>query len=138
MEESMADPVYFVVERSPEGEQPVIYYDRLPQRLSGKNATRDGLIYAVRMDVLPNAAKWMSMSLAELYRFYCEARDNKTLPPRYVEPMKASSEPAKRLEGQRRQSFERPWADLPAEPFPTVAELYLRARKARQQSGHDR
>ena len=58
----MNEAVYFVVEKVPTGEQAALYHDHLPPRLSGKNAARDGLVYAVRMDTLPNAATWLKMA----------------------------------------------------------------------------
>ena len=115
----MGEPVYFFVERHPRGEQPAICYGQMPRR---------GVVYGVRVDTLPNAATWLKMSLAELYAAYLKARDGKTLP---VDPKldAAASAPAQRAFGERRTPSPRPWAHLPAEPFPTVEDLDQRAAR---------
>jgi hypothetical protein len=71
--------VYFAVERTPTGEQAALYYDELPSQWRGQNATKNGLLYALRLDNLPNASAWLRMPLNELYEVYCRQRDKGSL-----------------------------------------------------------
>lgn len=113
---------HFVVERTPTGEQAVLYYDCLPPRLSDKNAQRNGLIYRVRVDTLPQAARWLKMSLAELYQAYCSARDGNTLPK---DPIAVSVKEQTSLRFGERHA-RRPSINLP-DTCPTVDEINQRA-----------
>jgi hypothetical protein len=127
----MSEAVFFVVERTAIGEQAALYYDIMPRRLTGKNAARDGLVYAVRVDILPHAQTWLSMSLAELYEAYCKARNGKIPLPQNIIQAAPDAEPAKRKLGHREMFSKRQGSDLPAEPFTTVEELDRRAAKRR-------
>lgn len=70
----MPDPVWFVVERRMGGESPAIIYDRLPQRLTRKITPFEAssLVYAIRLDTLPDAEDWISRSPAALHLRYKE------------------------------------------------------------------
>src|SRR5579859_2206897 len=108
----------------------------MPPRLSGKNAKRDGLIYAVRVDILPNAKRWLAMSLNDLYRAYCIARDKGGLPAANIAVAStASSTPAQRRLGHREKRMNRPWAGMPTEPWPTVDDLDRRANRRDEHGG---
>jgi hypothetical protein len=74
------DAVFFVVERHPLGEQAALFYKRLPTRYTGKNAARDGLVYALRLDTLPDAARWLGLPISRLHNTYRRLRDSNTLP----------------------------------------------------------
>lgn len=104
----MAEAVYFAVERTPTGERPALYHDHLPRRLSATTAQRDGLIYVVRMDTLPNGARWCAMSLADLYAAYLVARDGGRLPASNVVVAKPGGGAAERKVGHR-ERFHAPW-----------------------------
>jgi hypothetical protein len=125
------EAVFFVVEKAPipGGERASLYHEFLPPRLTGKNSNRDGLIYLVRVDTLPHAAKWLSMSVTELYEEYKIARDKNSLPQSYKPEAKSESAPAIVKLGHRERLSNRPWGDLPAEPWPTVEELDARANR---------
>jgi hypothetical protein len=123
----MSEPIYFVVERTALGEQPALYYDQMPIRLTGKNAKRDGLIYAVRVDILPHAAQWLAMTLPELYAAFQKARAGKIALPQNIAPPPRATEAAKPLVGHRERFRKHPGSHLPAEPFPTIEDLDRRA-----------
>jgi hypothetical protein len=123
----VGSPVYFVVERTIAGEQPAIYRDHLPDRLTGKNAKRDGLVYAVRMDTLPHGEKWMAMSLSELYEAFRKAQAGNIPLPQNIASPPSETKPAERKMGHRERFAQHPGSHLPAEPFPTVEELDRRA-----------
>jgi hypothetical protein len=122
----MGQPVFFVVERTPTGEQPALYYDELPSRHRSERAAAEGLIYAVRVDILPHADQWLSMTLADLYAAYCKARDgNIVLPQNTIEAAK-TTERAKPLLGHREKFRQHARPD--AEPFayPSAADSVRR------------
>lgn len=108
----MTEPVFFVVERTPAGETPAIYYDRMPAHLTsykplknslgkpivitdlkGKVIELNPIIYALRLDRLPNGHELVDQSLGELYSGYCRLRDKGSLPPsNLADPPRAKGE----------------------------------------------
>jgi hypothetical protein len=127
----MTDPVFFVVEKTPLGEQASLYRGDPPQI----KIVKVRIIYIVRVDTLPNANRWLKMSLNELYSAYCKVRDKKNLPPQYIPPALVKDEkPA--IKFGHRESFYR-GSGLPPEPLPTIEDLDRMAKKRRIQSrGH--
>jgi hypothetical protein len=76
----MSEPVYFVVTRRAGFEEASLCYERLPTLLAGRRAKDHGLVYALRLDTLPDPEKWLAMSLGELWRTYTFLRDRDKLP----------------------------------------------------------
>ena len=97
------EPVFFVVERTADGEIPSLCYDVLPSRMTRRipqgSAEQSPMIYVLRLDRLPDAERWQAMSLADLYSRYCELRDAGKLPPSNLHVSMAKSDPARRLLG---------------------------------------
>lgn len=78
---TIVEPLYFVVERTLTArEQPLLYHDHLPAHLRVKNAKRDGLIYALRLDTLDHPIIKPDMTPARLYELYVWLRDRGQLP----------------------------------------------------------
>lgn len=77
----MTQPVYFVVQSRHGFESSAIYYDRLPIWMTGKHARTMGLVYALRLDTLDDAERWVNASLGDLHRTYIRLRKRKALPP---------------------------------------------------------
>lgn len=63
---------WFAIEKTATGDQPVIYRDFLP--------TKARITYSLRLDELPNAERWLAMSLSELVAEYEKRRDAGKLP----------------------------------------------------------
>jgi hypothetical protein len=124
------EPIFFVVERTPEGETPVIYYDRLPDRLTSWKPPKDSLgkpmtdlqgkpivlnpiIYALRLDRLPNGAMLAEKGLAELYALYRRLQGKDMLPPSNIaDPPKRTSNNGV-VRGEMFQVRNPPWHDQP-------------------------
>ena len=95
----MSEPWYFVVERGAGGKPtPAIYHDLLPERLTRKIPRDDRkqpceptpIIYALRLDRLPDDSPWRTRSLGENYLAY---RETLELPPsNLADPPKAKEE----------------------------------------------
>lgn len=59
----MNEPVWLFIRSRFGREYPVLEYDPMP-------GVRDKLVFSVRLDTLPSAGDWLSLSLTELYRAY--------------------------------------------------------------------
>lgn len=81
----MAEPIFFVVERRAGGEFPAVIRDQLPERLTRKSEPKL-LVYAVRLDKLPDGDRLAELSTAMLYRFYQRHKAAGTLPQNLTEP----------------------------------------------------
>ena len=108
----MSEPVFFVVYRRNGTESSCLCHDQLPADFRGKNAQANGLIYALRLDKLDDAERWLNMSLSELYQTYCWLRDRGRLPKSNL------YEPPKKGDGSR--------------PYLTGEETTEQAEDARQ------
>ena len=74
------EQITFVVERRNGGiESPSIIYDLLPERLTNKHS-KHLLVYAVRLDRLPNGLEMAKLGPQELYRQFVEQRKTSRLP----------------------------------------------------------
>lgn len=74
----MSEPVTFVIERRHGGpESGCIIYGPLPKRLTGAPA----LVWAIRLDKLPNGEAMRQMPIAYLVEQYQQQRAAGTLPP---------------------------------------------------------
>lgn len=133
----MSEAVYFVIERTEHGQQPAIYYDRLSTRLSTYKAMKDGtgrpivmrdlkgnvidlnpLVYAVRLDRLPNGAELAAKPLPELYAMYRRlCATGKLPPPNLADPPRPKGEQGT-LIGEAFEVRNPPWHDQPREHFP--------------------
>jgi len=126
----MTEPVFFVVERRHGQEEPAIYTDRLPENLTRKipkdSAERHPLVYALRLDKMPDLDKWLAAPLKQLYRTYCALRDAGKLPPSNLAdpPMKSTGTKGV-LRGEFWAPPARTWEDRPADPFPSPGDLQL-------------
>ena len=100
-ERPLSEPVIFVIERGPGGaEYPAVYRDHLPNWLTDKSSV--GLmVYALRLDRLPDAEKWIAMSLDELATTYCFLRDRGKLPPPNLADPPRKTDPTRALVGHR-------------------------------------
>lgn len=133
----MADEaIFFVVERTARGEQPAIYRDRLSTRLTTYKPPKDGvgrpivlrdlngnvvdlnpMVYAVRLDRLPNGAELAAKPLPELYAIYRRLVANGKLPPpNLADPPRPKGEQGVLL-GEAFQVRNPPWHDQPREHF---------------------
>lgn len=131
----MNEPVYFVVERGPSGETPAIYYNILPDRLTrkiprddrGQACGRAPIIYALRLDTLPGASRWIDelikRPLAEIYAEYCRRRDGNELPPTNLAGAQRKAAVARLAIGDFWEPPARIWEDRPADPFPVPGTL---------------
>jgi hypothetical protein len=125
----MSEAIFFVVERRAGREEPAIYHDRLPERLTRKTKGEvSPIVYALRLDKLPDLdlTKWLAVPLKLLYRNYCALRDAGKLPPsNLADPPREKGE-----QGVKRGEYwtppKRGWTDRPADPFPQPGELVLR------------
>lgn len=116
----MGDAVYFVVLSRAGAESAALYYDRLPVWMTGKHATARGLIYALRLDILPRAERWLAMSATDLHRIYLGHKAGTTLPPSNIAPP-----PQKKAESGRK--FGERWTPPPPTWDPKApAASYLR------------
>lgn len=73
------EPITFVVERHHGGESACIIYGPLPSWLTAKGSNR--MIYAWRLDRVPEGAALAQKPIAELYAQYVVQRDAGRLPP---------------------------------------------------------
>lgn len=124
----MTEPVIFAVERHAGGEKSGIYYDtRLPTWLTAKGS--DLLVYAVRLDKLPNGAELINRSVAELYSLFVHLRKAGKLPPSNL------TEPPVKTQGRKGAILGEWWtppartwdASAPAEPYPDPNAVRPRA-----------
>lgn len=69
---------YFVIEEGPLGTFPATYEDELPLNHTNR------IVYALRLDTLPAARRWMEMTLIELQQVYIARLAAGTLPPSNV------------------------------------------------------
>jgi len=134
----MAEPVYFVVERTPRGEMPAIYHDILPERLTRKIPRDDRgqpcepspIIYAVRLDTMRGAHHWLDeflkKPLAEIYAEYVRRRDGQELPPSNLAgPPRKSADAARRKLGEYWEPPKRTWPDRPPDPIGAAGEIMV-------------
>jgi hypothetical protein len=80
----VSEPMFFVVERCARGEFPAIIRDRLPERLTAKGSTL--LVYACRLDKLPDGERLAGLRLLDLYRLYQRHKAAGTLPNNLADP----------------------------------------------------
>jgi hypothetical protein len=73
------DPITFIVERRHGRESACIIYGSLPEWLTAKGQNR--MVYAWRLDKVPDGAALAQKPIAELYAQYVTQRDNGRLPP---------------------------------------------------------
>lgn len=129
MVEQKSGPVIFAVERRAGGETASVYFeDRLPERLTRKiPRTPDGqlaepgpLVYAVRLDKLPNGSAFISMPLCCLYSEFCRLRALGKLPPSNLTepPLKGAEGRKGAILGEWWEPPARTWEDRPADPYP--------------------
>lgn len=76
----MTNPVYFVVLNRMGRETCVIYHDELPTWMRSKRARELGMAYALRLDTLPNADFWLSMTLKQMTNAYFQLKKAGKLP----------------------------------------------------------
>lgn len=129
----MTEPIIFVVERGAGGsETPAVYIDRLPVRLTrkitrlpdGTPAEPNPIIYALRLDKLPDAERWLGLPLDRLYRAYLALRDQGKLPPpNLTDPPRPAASRGNRLLGEQWEPPARTWADRPADVLPAPGNL---------------
>lgn len=86
----MSEPVYFVVTSRAGLTSAALHHGQLPAWMTGKRAKERGLVYALRLDVLPNAARWLAMSANDLHRVYLTRKTGSTLPPSNIAPPPAA------------------------------------------------
>lgn len=129
---AMTAAVVFVVERTPGGdEMAAVYRDHLPTRLTsykpkepiivaGKTLELNPIVYAVRLDKLPNGDELAAKPIDDLYRLYCWMRDDGKLPP----PNLAEPPKEKAKQGvEHRDTFRfmpRPWDGRDLEQHPSA------------------
>ncbi len=112
----MDEAVYFVVEGSPAGETPAVYRDMLPADLKPPR-----LIYALRLDKMADADRWIARTTAELYAQFCWLREHGKLPSsNLAEPATKDAAKRGRLLGEWWEPPARTWQDRPADPWPAV------------------
>lgn len=104
----MTEAIYFVVERRAGRECATLHRDHL--QLVGT------AVYKLRLDKLPDGARWAAMPLAELYALYCGLRDQGKLPPENLADPPRKSDPARRLLGDY---WEPAWVH--DRPYPVIA-----------------
>jgi hypothetical protein len=76
------EPVTFVVERNHGREAASILYGPLPERLKAKlDGGQTRLVYAWRLDKLPNGEMLRQMPIADLYEQFTRMRAENKLPP---------------------------------------------------------
>jgi hypothetical protein len=130
----MTDPVFFVVERCAAGETAAVYRDLLPVRLTRKIPRDDRgqpcelppIIYALRIDRLPDADRWLAMALDELYAQYLWLRDKGKLPTQNLADPPKKGEAAQLLFGHR-ENYGVSLSDArPPDPFPDPEDLVPR------------
>lgn len=144
----MTEPVYFVVERTPRGESPAIYHDVLPDRLTRKIPRDDKglpcepakIIYAVRLDTLRGAHRWLpeflKKPLKEIYAEYCRRRDGEgELPASNLAGPPKKAEPRNRLVGDYWEPPARTWPDRPADPYGAAGEIVVDGKLVPQPAG---
>lgn len=121
----MTEPVIFAVERHAGREIPAVYRGSLPLRLTrkiprlpdGTPAEPGLLVYAVRLDKLPNRRK--SATLAELFAQFLHMRKMGTLPaPNLVDPPMKGEGRKGTLRGEAWKPPARTWTERPADPYP--------------------
>ncbi len=118
----MTEAIFFVVERRASGgEEAAIYRDVLPKWLKGPK-----IVYALRLDKLPDGERWAKLPLAQVYAQYCWLRDHGKLPPANLTPPPRKSDGATRLLGDRWKPPARAWPDRPADPFPLPGSIALK------------
>jgi hypothetical protein len=83
----VSNPVYFVVVRRHGRTSPRLIYDRLPAWMTGKRAALDGLVFAYRLDILPDADRWLARDLDTLWTIYRRRETAGTLPPSNIAPL---------------------------------------------------
>src|SRR5262249_29873521 len=92
---------YFVITRRAGHESPALYYDRLPDWMLSKRAAAEGLVYALRLDTMPDAAFWLALSLRALAVHYRALASLRKLPPQNLAPPATKqSEPRERNLGE--------------------------------------
>lgn len=117
----MSEPVFFVIERGTGGgEFPSIIRDLLPYALTRKGST--SLVYAMRLDKLPDGEQLAARPLQALYEMYLRTKAEGTLIQNLADaPMKAA--PSRRaLYGEWWTPPVRTW-DHTAPPNPDYADL---------------
>lgn len=73
---SEARPTFFVIEQGMLGESAALYYDEMPRRTTPVRPA----LYALRLDILPNADFWLSKSLVQLHAIYLNLKEAGKLP----------------------------------------------------------
>ena len=123
----MSEAIFFVVERRAGREEPAIYRDRLPERLTRKTKGEvSPIVYALRLDRLPDLDQWLAAPLKLLYRTYCALRDAGKLPlSNLADPPREKGEQGV-LHGAFWEPPKRTWVDRPADPFPQPGALALK------------
>lgn len=128
----MAEPVTFAVRRANGRDDFAIYYDHFPAELSRKLPAdvKPALIYALRLDRLPDGHEWKHKNLDDLSKLYARDKAAGSLPPSNVaDPPKAKVATTLAL-GARRARMTRPWGQLPPEPYPAPEGLVSRPEAA--------
>lgn len=84
------DAEFFVVERRAGREYPAVYYDQLPGVYSGRRAQENGLVYAMRIDRLPEPERdrWRAMSVHEKFDEYQRLAARGQLPQNTIDAPK--------------------------------------------------
>jgi hypothetical protein len=88
-----ADPITFVIERRHGKESACIIFGPLPDWLTAKGSGR--MVYALRLDKLPNGLDLAKLSIGDLARSYRAMRKAGRLPPSNL------ADPPRKAEGQQ-------------------------------------
>jgi hypothetical protein len=122
--------VYFVVLRRAGVEASAIYYDNLPAWMTGKRAAEGGLVYALRLDTLPDADRWTTMSRADLERHYRTLKAAGKLPGSNLVPPRKQAPPRLRIIGDWWTPPPPTWDPrAPGQPFPVPGTIKRRYTK---------
>lgn len=75
-----SQPVYFVVLNWMGRETCALYHHELPNWMRSKRARELGMAYVLRLDILPNADFWLSMTLKQMTNAYFQLKKAGKLP----------------------------------------------------------
>lgn len=110
LEHPINEPITFVVEARAGRETPSVVYGLLPTRLTMKGSKL--LVYAYRMDKMPNGAEAAKKPIDELYQNFVVQRKSGTLPQSNL------ADPPQKSDGGRKGSLrgEENWWKPPLSP----------------------
>lgn len=107
-------------------EEPALFHDYVPAILTASDTRKLGVVYVLRLDRLPDAERWLQLSLSELFAVYRRLKAAGRLPAPNLGSPRATAEPAKRLLGYRERLVTRTWEQQPPDPFPEPGTIQLR------------